>query len=248
MLGMTEYLMSRSAFYDHTLVKDGDAIANSRDGCKIVRDVENGHADGAVEFAKQRENLGLRDHIESARGFISYQQRGTMHDSHRDQHPLRLSYAHLRRIFALKFIVSWKGNILERSSDCVCTIRTRAGRVRPPRFLKLSADLQRRIQRSQRTLQDQRNCATPQPSQFALRKLQEIGILEPDCAFGLNALLVEKSENGHGQRALARAALAHQSKHFAALDFDFHIPQNRLLARIAHREAGGQQSLVGWRF
>src|SRR5580704_14688851 len=116
---MTEYLMSRSAFYDRTLVKDGNAIANSRDGCKIVRDVENGHADGAVEFAKQRENLGLGDHIESARSFISDQQRGTMHDGHGDQHPLRLSDTHLRRILALKFIVSREGNILERSTDCV---------------------------------------------------------------------------------------------------------------------------------
>src|ERR1700723_1170049 len=118
--------------------------------------------------------------------------------------------------------------------------------MRPPRFLELSADLERRIQRSQRTLQDQRNCATTQRSQFALRKLQEIGILKADCTFNLNALLVEKSKNGHGQRTLARAALAHQSEHFAALDFDFHITQNRLLARIAHREAGGEPSLGGW--
>ena len=142
---MTEYLMSRSAFYDRTLVKDGDAITDSRDGCKIVRDVENGHADGAIEFAKQRENLGLGDHIESARRFISDQQRGTMHDGHGDQHPLRLSYAHLRRIFALKFIVRAEGKHFERSSNRNCTISRSAGRMRPPRFLKLSADLQRRI-------------------------------------------------------------------------------------------------------
>ena len=114
----------------------------------------------------------------------------------------------------------------------------------PPGFLELGSNLERRIQRRQGTLQHQRDRASAQRAQFAFRELQEIGLLKPDCAFGWRPLLIEKTENRHGQRALARAALSDQTQHFAALDFQLHVAQNRRLARIAHREVRRQQNRV----
>src|ERR1700733_6494590 len=105
MLGMTKYLLGRSALNDRTLVKNGDAVTDARHRGKIVRDVKDGHSYRAIQLAKERENLGLRNHIKRARRLVCNQQRGTMHDGHGDQHSLRLSYAHLRRVFTLKFVV-----------------------------------------------------------------------------------------------------------------------------------------------
>jgi len=47
-LGWEKYLGCRSAFYDCTVVKNGDAVTNSRDRRQIMRDVKNGHSCGAI--------------------------------------------------------------------------------------------------------------------------------------------------------------------------------------------------------
>ena len=54
----------------------------------------------------KRQNLRLRDHVERARGLVSDQQCGAMHNCHGDQNALCLSDAHLRRIFAQEFVGS----------------------------------------------------------------------------------------------------------------------------------------------
>src|SRR5271166_3815699 len=95
-----ENLVRRATLYDLALVKNRDAVANSRHGSKIMRDIKNRHPRGAVQFAEQRQDFGLSDYVERTGCFVGDEQRGTMHDSHGDQHSLRLAYAHLRRILA----------------------------------------------------------------------------------------------------------------------------------------------------
>src|SRR5580704_5511774 len=43
-LWVGEYLFGRAAFHDLALVKNGNAVANARHGCKIMRNVENRHS------------------------------------------------------------------------------------------------------------------------------------------------------------------------------------------------------------
>ena len=115
-LGLEKICSIVFTLHDLALMENGDAIANSGDRREIVRDVKNGHSGGPIQFAKERQNFGLRDHIESAGGFIGDEQRGTMHDRHGNEHALCLSHAHLRRIFAQKVIVGGQRNALQAMS------------------------------------------------------------------------------------------------------------------------------------
>src|ERR1700674_939470 len=120
--------------------------------------------------------------------------------------------------------------------------------MRVPCFPELSPNLERRIQRRQRTLQDQRNRPSPQRAQFALREQQQVGTLKPDRAFRFYVLLIEQPQNRHGQSALAGTALPNESEDLALLNFDFQLTQDGLLFPISYGDASGKQSLVRWGF
>src|SRR5229473_4684851 len=152
MLRVSEDLIGRSGLDDLALVKDSDAIANSRYRGKIMRNVKDGHPSGAVQLPEESENFGLRNHIERAGGFVGNEQRGTMHDRHSNQHALRLPDAHLQRVFAQELIVGGQGNALHGGSDRVRTVCAGARSMSPPRFFELSSNLECWIQRRKRTL------------------------------------------------------------------------------------------------
>ena len=68
--GRGENLFGWAALDNLTFVQDGDALADSGDRRQIVRDVEDRHADLAIEAGEQFQDFGLRDHVERAGGFI----------------------------------------------------------------------------------------------------------------------------------------------------------------------------------
>ncbi len=78
-----------------------------------MRDIKNRHSRRSVQIAKKLQNFRLRNYVERAGGFIGDEQSRTMQDRHRDQNPLRLPYAHLRRELVLEFIVRRKRNAVQ---------------------------------------------------------------------------------------------------------------------------------------
>ena len=54
-------------------------------------------------------------------------------------------------------------------------------------------------------------------------------------------LPIEQAENRHGQGALARSALAHQSEHFALANIEVHVAQHGRLSAIAHGNAARRE-------
>ena len=60
----------RAAFDDLAFVKNADAVAESGDGEKVMRDIEYGGAQFAIQAREQTQDFGLRDGIEGAGGFI----------------------------------------------------------------------------------------------------------------------------------------------------------------------------------
>ena len=94
--GRGEDLFRRAAFYDLTLMQNGDALADACNRRQIVRDVEDRHPGLAIEAREQLQNLRLRDDVQRTGCLIRDQEGGPMHDRHGDQHPLRLADAELR--------------------------------------------------------------------------------------------------------------------------------------------------------
>src|SRR5579872_74941 len=227
MLRAGEYLCGCGALDDLALMKNRNAIANPGNGGEIVRNVENRHSDGTVERAKQGENFGLCNHIERAGRLICDEQQWPVQDGHGDQYALRLAHAHLRRIFAQKIAVRGQRNTLQRISDSLFALGIGTGSMGAPSFVELGSNPERGVQGRERAQQHKRDCAPAEAAKLALGKAQQVAafklVLKYYGAFGLRLLLVQKTENRHCQRALARAALADQAQYFAALDFELQI-------------------------
>ena len=69
---------------DLCFVQDCNSVAVPATKADRVR-YTGSPSEAAVECAKQRQNLGLRNHIECARSLIRNQQRRPMHHGHRNQ-------------------------------------------------------------------------------------------------------------------------------------------------------------------
>ena len=107
MRGRIEDLFGWARLYDLAFVQDGDTLADSSDRRQIVRDVENRRAEFAIQASEELQDFGLRDDVEGAGGFVGDQERGAMHNGHRDEHPLRLAYAELRGALVQEVFVLW---------------------------------------------------------------------------------------------------------------------------------------------
>src|SRR5271163_340252 len=93
MLRRIENRLRRAAFHDLALMKNADAMTESRDREKVVRDIEDGGSHLAVQACEQFQDFGLRDWIESAGRFVGEKKRRTMEYSHGDTNALPLANA-----------------------------------------------------------------------------------------------------------------------------------------------------------
>ena len=82
-----EEIRSPSTLYDLAAIHDRYAITDGCDGEKIVRDVEDAHAQLPIQAGKQLQNLRLRDEVKSACGLVCDEQRRQMQNGHGDEYP-----------------------------------------------------------------------------------------------------------------------------------------------------------------
>src|SRR2546430_1033091 len=93
MPGGAKYLRRGPAFDDFAGVQNGDAMAQRGDREQIVGNIEDTHAEFAVELSEQAQDFGLRDGVQSAGGFIGDEQGRAVEDSHSDDNALGLGGA-----------------------------------------------------------------------------------------------------------------------------------------------------------
>ena len=79
------------------------AVAKTGDDAEIVRDEDNGHAEFALHFADELENLGLDGDVERGGGFVGDEQLGFRDERHRDHDALTHSAGKLVRIIVDTF-------------------------------------------------------------------------------------------------------------------------------------------------
>ena len=65
-LRCTENLRRGAAFDDFASVENSDAMAKGGDGQEVVGDIEDAHAEFAIELRKQAEDFGLGDGVQCA--------------------------------------------------------------------------------------------------------------------------------------------------------------------------------------
>ena len=92
MFGILEQLGGSAALDNFALVHDCNAMRDGRDRQQVVRDVQNADAELRAEAGEQLQNFRLSNQVEGAGGLICDKQWRPMQYSHRNQHPLRLTY------------------------------------------------------------------------------------------------------------------------------------------------------------
>jgi hypothetical protein len=78
--------------------------------------------------------------------------------------------------------------------------------VRPPCLFQLFADAQRRIERRNGTLQDERHLAAAQRAQCAWTQAYQFAPVQPDASLNPAGFQVEQLQQGQRQCALSAAA------------------------------------------
>jgi serine protease AprX len=90
-----EEIPGGAALHDAAALHHRNALADRGYGEKIMRDIEDSHAELATQIREQAQDIGLGHDIKSAGRLVGDDQRRPMQDRHPDEHPLRLTYAEL---------------------------------------------------------------------------------------------------------------------------------------------------------
>src|SRR5439155_5802591 len=72
--GLTEYFCSTPALDNLSQMHDRHSMADGGNGKKVMRNVEDAHAEFAVESSEQLQNFSLGDEVKGAGGLIGNQQ------------------------------------------------------------------------------------------------------------------------------------------------------------------------------
>ena len=158
------------------------AVAKTGDDAEIVRDEDNGHAEFALHFADELENLGLDGDVERGGRFVGDEQLGFGDEGHRDHDALAHAAGKFVRIIvdAFRGVVDADGfKHRQRAGEGVA-----AGNV----FVDeewlddLLADAQERIERRHRILEDHGDAFAADGTGLARRTMEQVDAIEEGSA------------------------------------------------------------------
>src|SRR6266852_3909437 len=117
-------------------------------------DIEDSHSKLTVELRKQAQDFRLGYGIQSTRSLVGNKERRAVEDSHRDDDTLGLAHAQLGWPAVQKIAVVRETDVRQRGANCGGTFFSRSVSVSAPGCAELRADTQDRVERGQRTLQN----------------------------------------------------------------------------------------------
>ncbi len=152
-----EQQLGRRGLDDPPGVHHGDVVGHLGDDAEVVRDDHDRHPELALQALEQRENLRLHGHVERRRRLVGDQQLRLVGERHRDHRALAHAAGELVRVFL--HAPRRVGDADESEQlDRACS-RLRLGDVlmHAHGLDQLRADLEERVQRGQRVLEDHRD-------------------------------------------------------------------------------------------
>src|SRR5271170_6907347 len=160
-----------------------------------------------------------------------------MQDGHRDENPLRLPHAQLRRISSNEILFSGQADVCQNLPQSFPAFVSRAAPVYFPGFFQLRSNAKRRVQGRHRTLQDEANFFAAKRSDLSLAKCHQFTSLELNRSLSPTSFQIKKLQDSQRQRALAATALPDQPKDFLPADVERKVAQHPGLSRIVNRES-----------
>src|SRR5690349_12654232 len=133
-----------------------------------------------------------------------------MQDRHCDEYALRLSDAELSRLALEKRFVDLQIQVAQNVQELLRALLAVAGLVRAPGLVHLRADLQRRIQRGHRTLQDKADIASTNFAHLGFGERHQLAALEAHAAASFSAFEIKQAQDAERESAFARTAFTYQ--------------------------------------
>ncbi len=159
-----------------------DAVAEAGDDAEIVRDEDHGHAEFALHFADELENLGLDGDVERGGRFVGDEQLGFGDEGHRDHDALAHAAGKFVRIIvdAFRGVVDADGfKHRQRAGEGVATGNVF---VDEEWLDDLLAEAQERIERRHRILEDHGDAFAADGTGLARRTMEQVDAIEEGSA------------------------------------------------------------------
>ena len=186
-------------------VHDDHAIGELGDQAEVVRDQDRGGVRLVLRLLQHLEDLSLDGHVERRRRLVGDQHGRLVRDRHRDHRALAHSTRELVRILVDPPLGIRDADELEqRHRPLLDRVVLDLRMVGLDRLADLEADLQDRVQRRHRILEDHRELVAPNAAQLLLRNLEQVLALEHGLAADdASRRLRDQPEDRHRADALA---------------------------------------------
>ena len=203
-------------------IHDHHPLGDLGDDAEVMGDEHDGRADPVLQVAHELEDLRLDGHVERRRRLVGDQQLRVAGQRDGDHHPLAHAARELVRILPHpppRLRDADQGQHLDRLGLGVLGGEPL---VQPQRLADLPADVQHRVERGHRLLEDHADLVAADVPHLRLREGQQVLALEADRPGDLARRLRDEPQDGHGGHGLAAAALAHDGQRLAGRDLEGH--------------------------
>ncbi len=236
-LGALEDRDHVALFDESAFEHDGDVVGDLGDHPEIVRDEEDRHVALVPQPAQQVEDLRLDRDVERRRRLVGDQQSRPGSERHGDHHALLLAAGHLVRIAVeapFRLGDADLGEELEHPQPGFAPAHLLVG---ADRLDDLLADLEDRVERRARLLEDHRDLGAAQGAQVAPWQPHEIAPEVGDPAVDDLGRVGQQPEKRQRSHRLPRPRFPDQSERAPGRDREAHAVHRRLLTAL---EAGAQ--------
>jgi hypothetical protein len=206
---------------------------------QVVADEEHAHLVRGLELAQQLQDLALDGDVQRRGGLVGDQQLGLAGQRHGDHHALLLAAGHLVRVGLQAARRLGDAHLVEQLLGALPGRSLPQAHVLHQRLAQLRADVEHRVQRAHRVLEDAGDLLATQRLQVAQAKAQQVLPLPEDAAAALG-VVGQQVQHAHRGDALARARFAHQGHGLVGVDVEGHALHGLGAHALAHAEGHAQ--------
>ena len=185
MLGVVEDLVERPLLDDPARVHDGDAVGDVRHHAQVVGHEDYRRTRLVAQLADALQDLRLDRHVERRGGLVGDQDRRVARQRKGDHHALAHAARELVRVGVEPVAGAWDPDLVEQLDGTLARLLVGQRLVLLDLLGDLRPDLENRVQRGHRVLEDHRDLCAAHAPQLVLTRPDQLGALVVGGAFEL---------------------------------------------------------------
>ena len=220
--GLAHQGAGRPLLHNAAGIHHGNAIGHLDSSTDVVRDKNHRQTHLFLQLAKQQQDLDLHCGVERGGGLVGQQQLGPTGQGQGNHGALAHAARHFVRIGLQTALRAGNAHPLKQGQGPLLGLCLAHLFVTANGFDDLLAHAVNRVQRQQGLLKNHGRHASTEAAELVLRQREHILITDTDLSCDLGFLLGMQAQQSAQGDALARARLANQGDHFAALHAQVH--------------------------